>query len=405
MSQTTIPGQEIGRPQPQTTVEPSGGPFIRHSESGNEPQYVNTGNAFGALVQQPILARPGYFRGFRVYFQATGGVNGTTTVNMNADANLGGSNGLVANICSLIQFRDPFGTLMFSLPSVAAYWVNLYGGGVGNGVAPTTIDPASYPSFVTASTGASGTGNFSWALSLPFEFAMGIGTLPGANASLQPNLLLQLNASTAVYSTGASSAPGTLPTISCAVEAPFYWLPEGQQVEPPALGTSRQWIYQQCNPTVASAGTSRTALPRMGGYIDTMILEARVASNARGDIWPGFSNSTGTVGTFTQRLQLFIDGVSVNDSPWWKWADDYYIQFNALYRPQGVLAITRKTSMNQHNLGLLDSGEVSWSTNPGSLFEFGGSPWGTFTGGPATVNVILGQIVPRGRLPQGLPEV
>lgn len=393
------PAQEIGRPQPQTTVEASAGPFIRHSEDGNEPQYVSSGNAFGGLIQQPILARPGYFRGFRILWTASGGVNGTNTVAVKADANLGTASGLVANVCSLIQFRDPFGTIMYSLPSVGAYLVDLYSGGAGCGIMPGTIDPASYPSFTTASVGASGTGNFQWAMSLPFEFAMALGTLPGANASLQPNLLLQLNSSAAIYST----APGTLPTIQAAVEGPFFWLPQGVNVTPPALGTSRQWIFQQCNPPITSGGTSRSSLPRMGGYVDTLILMATDSTGARFDVWPGYA--AGSISNTTQRLQMFIDGVSVNDSPWWKWADDYFRHFNALYRPTGVMALTRKNSMNQHTLGLLDTGETAWSTNPGSLFEFGGSPWGTFTNTPATLNVILGQIVARGQLPQGLPEV
>ena len=42
---------------------------------------------------------------------------------------------------------------------------------------------ANFPSFSAISTGGSGTGNFSLALALPLEFAKGIGTAPGANAS------------------------------------------------------------------------------------------------------------------------------------------------------------------------------------------------------------------------------
>ena len=60
--------QEAGRPQPQTTVEPAsaGSPFIRYSQPGRGPQYTVTGSTFGATITQPLVARPGYARQFRV---------------------------------------------------------------------------------------------------------------------------------------------------------------------------------------------------------------------------------------------------------------------------------------------------------------------------------------------------
>ena len=44
-------GQEAGRPQPTTTVEAAGGPFIRHSQPGRAPQYVVSGSAFGSIIK------------------------------------------------------------------------------------------------------------------------------------------------------------------------------------------------------------------------------------------------------------------------------------------------------------------------------------------------------------------
>lgn len=69
------PAQEAGRPQPQTTVEPPGGPFIRHSQPGKRQQYTVTAVAFGATVTQPLTAVPGYLRRFRIRVQGSGGVN------------------------------------------------------------------------------------------------------------------------------------------------------------------------------------------------------------------------------------------------------------------------------------------------------------------------------------------
>lgn len=391
MAPTMAPSQQVGRPQPQTTREQAGGPFIRYTQEGNLPQYISAGNAFGGLVQLPLVARPGYYRDFRIWFYGSGG-SGTATVATQADAPY--------NVCSLIQFKDPFGTLIFSLPSYEAFLVHQFSSGAGIGLGTTAL-PSNLPSFSAVATGANGSGNFAWSLTLPLEFAKGIGTVPGANASLQPTLQLQLNTSAQFYST----APTTAPTIQADIESDFYWLPEGSDIAPPALGTSRQWILQQANPSITSGGNQRVAFPRLGGYLDTLIIEARDTTNARNNVWPGYSSGSLAFGSATNRFVLYIDGVPIQDRPMWQALDDQYIWFRGITAPTGVYAWTRKTSLSQQTEGLLDTGESTISSNPGTLFEVQGQPWGTFSNGPAQINVIVGQIVPRGRMVQGLPEV
>lgn len=371
----------VGRPQPQTTREGAGGPFVRHTQPGNLPQYVQPNVPFGNLIQNPLVARPGYFRNLRLLFQALGGVNGTTTVATTADS--------LYAVASQISFKDPFGTLIFSLPSYEAHLVHLFSGGAGCGLG-AQADPANLPSFSAVSTGSAGTGDFQWALTLPLEFSKGIGTIPGANASVQPNLSVQLNPATSVFST----SPGTLPTVTLDVETQFYWLPD-ESIAPPALGTSRQWILQQANPTISSAGNQRAAFPRLGGFLDTLILELRDSTNARVAAFPSTMN----------RFVLYIDGVAIEDAPMWELLDDQAILFDGITVPTGVYVYSRKDSLSQRSLGLLDTGETTLSSNPGTLLESQGQPWGTITNAPAQLNVIVGQIVPRGRLPQGLPEV
>lgn len=372
----------VGRPQPQTTVEQPGGPFIRYTQPGNLPQFQAPGVPFGNLIQQPLVSRPGYMRDFRLYFVGGGGVNGTETVAATTDAPY--------NIAGMVTFKDPFGTLIFQLPSFELYLVNLFSGGAGCGVGAQAA-VANFPSFSAISTGTTGTGDFALALSLPLEFAKGIGTAPGANASVQPTLQVNLNASAQFYST----APGTLPTMTLAVESDFYWLPEGAQIAPSSLGTSRQWILQVGNPPIAASSNNRISFPRLGGFLDTLILELRDATNARVAAFPSLTN----------RLVLFIDGVAIEDSPMWKLLDDDYIAFKGLTLPTGVYVYTRKTSLSQESLGLLDTSETTISSNPGTLIEVQGQPWGSGGTPPYTLNVIIGQIVPRGQLPQGLPSV
>ena len=378
----TAPGQ-VGRPQPQTTVEQAGGPFIRYTQPGNLPQYQAPTYPFGNLIQQPLVARPGYYRDFRLYFVVAGGVNGTHTVAVTADAPY--------NVSSLVQFKDPFGTLIFSLPSYELYLVNLFGGGAGSGLGAQAL-PSVLPSYSAPSTGSAGTGDFRVSLSLPLEFAKGIGTAPGANASVQPTLSVQLNAKTQIYST----SPGTAPKVTLDVESDFYWLPEGSQIAPPALGTSRQWILQSGNPTIGSGANTRIAFPRLGGFLDTLLVELRnVSTNARVAGFPSLTN----------RFVLYIDGVPITDSPMWKALDDAYMAFAGITLPAGVYCYTRKTSLSQISHGLLDTSEATLSSNPGTLVELQGQPWGTNATAPALLSVIVGQIVPRGRLPMGLPEV
>ena len=71
----------------QTTVEPTGGPFVRHSEPGKGRIYDLTSQSFGGLINQPLTALPGYAARFRLRFVASGGVNATSiTVQSSAPA-------------------------------------------------------------------------------------------------------------------------------------------------------------------------------------------------------------------------------------------------------------------------------------------------------------------------------
>ena len=68
-------------------------------------------------------------------------------------------------------------------------------------------------------------------------------------------------------------------------------------------------------------------------------------------------------------------------------------------------SLRRKASLSQISLGLLDTYETAISTNPGTLVQVEGSPWGTGGTSPYTLTAIAGQVVPSGTLIQGLPEV
>lgn len=372
------PAQEAGRPQPQTTVEPPGGPFIRHSQPGRRSQYVVSGTAFGGLVTQPLVAAPGYLRALRLRCAATGGTGGSAV----------GAADAPWNTYSLITLRDAFGTPLIVAPGWEALRaIPKYGGQFGMGA---QSDPLNLPSF----SAVSANGNYVFSSCLPLEFAKAYGVVSMANASLLPTLQMQLSAQAAVLSTPPAT---TVPTIETDLDSDFYWLPEGTSVEPPGLGTTCQWIYQQANPTIASQSSTIVSLPRLGGYLTTIILVLRDSTGARIDGWP-------------TRLRIYVDGVPLIDTRFDTLVDDMQMQFGwgttaQWARDTGVLAITRKTSMAQIPLGLLDTGESYLSTNPGTLIQIEGTPWGTITNSPATLSAIIGQVIPAGSLIQGLPEL
>jgi hypothetical protein len=251
---------------------------------------------------------------------------------------------------------------------------------------------------ITAASGA-----FVYATYLPFEFAKAYGVISGANASLLPTLQFNLAAASTLFST----PPTVLPTLTRQVDADFYWLPEGVAVEPPGIGTTCQYIYQPCNPVIPTNGSLIVQLPRLGGYLTTIILELRDALGARVDAWPA-------------RPRIYVDGVPLIDSDLNTILDDMAIQLMVgggtagsqiaaptaqTPRPAGVIAFTRKTGLAQRHFGLFDTGEEFLSTNPGTQIEISGMPWGAIANTPATLNAIVGQVVPSGALIQGLPEV
>jgi len=366
-------GLAAGKQQPQTTVEPAGGPFIRHSQPGRRSQYVVSGQALGGTITQPLVATPGYLRGYRLKWTATGGTGGGAVPAADAPYNL----------AALVTLKDAFGTPLIVAPGYEAmYLIPKYFGSFGRGA---TRDVSNLQSF----SGVSGNGNFVLSTHLPFEFAKGYGVISGANASLLPTLNINLATAGTIYSTAPAT---TNPTLALQNDVDFYWLPEGVNVAPPGLGTTCQYVYQQCNPTIGSASSVIVQLPRLGGYLTGLVFEMRDSTGARVDAWPS-------------RLRVLVDGVPLWDTDIQTVFDDMQIAYENTSRPTGVIAFSRRTSLSQVDEGLFDTGETYLSTNPGTLIELQGAPWGTIGNAPATLSVIAGQVIPSGTLIQGLPEV
>jgi hypothetical protein len=372
--------------QPQTTVEPTGGPFIRHSEPGKARIYDLTSQVFGALINQPLTALPGYAKNFRLRIVAAGGVNGnSTTVQGTLDS--------PENVVSLITLWDALGTPIVSGPGFEILrLIPMFSGGFG---LQGSADTHSLPSFsaLATSTAAGTAGAFTFNTVIPLEFAKGYGVLGMADGDVLPKLQIQLAASASVYIT----APPTVPTLEVRLNADYYWLPQGQDIAPPGLGTTRQWFLQQGNPQPAASATATVTIPRQGGWLDTLIFICRDTNNVRQDAWPTiFRFNLDGIGEISTNIDEIYDDMAI------AFGVGLASPFPA--RPTGVIALSRKTSLGQQVLGLLDTYEVALSTSPGTSMSIEGAPWGSGGTGPYTINALLGQVIPSGVLIQGLQD-
>ncbi len=400
MSQATVaPGGTVaGRPQPNTTAETAGGPFIRHAPDGRRAQYVAS-TGFSGLISNPTVSMPGYAKGYKI----------ATTVNA---TNLASAPTIAPDFpdsfYQLVQMKDAFGTQLLTGPGfVILREVNLYSGQFGTDL---MRDPQNSPQQTVYNTTGSAVSTVTFSRYLSFEFAKAYGVISGANAALLPVLQLNTAPTTALFPTNTPTA-GLSATET--VDSDFYWLPSAP-TDPPGLGTTCQYIYQPSNPTIPASASQLVQLPRLGGYLTVLILEIRDALGARDDtLWPA-------------RPKILVDGVPLVDTLLGTWQEDMAIAMGVgagaafvnnntsttqtgiipVPRISGTLAINRKTSLAQRDFGLLDTGEIFLSTNPGTQLEIGGFPWAAGDGqNPHTLNATVGQVVPSGTLVQGLPEI
>jgi hypothetical protein len=401
VSQATVaPGGTVaGRPQPQTTAEAAGGPFVRHAPDGRRAQYVATTGPSG-LMSQPTVSMPGYCKGYKISttLTATNASTGPTITPDFPDA-----------FFQLVQMKDAFGTQLITGPGfVVMQEVNLYSGQFGTDLMRSAVNS---PQQTVYSSANSASGTVTWSRYLSFEFAKAYGVISGANAALLPVLQINTAPSSALFSANPPSAVAATETL----DSDFYWLPSAP-TDPPGLGTTCQWIYQPSNPTIPANGSQLVQLPRLGGYLTVLILEMRDSAGARTDaVWPA-------------RPKILVDGVPLIDTLLGTWEEDMAIAMGVgagaafvssntsttqtgtipVPRITGTLALNRKTSLSQRDFGLLDTGEIFLSTNPGTQLEVGGFPWqaeGSNANAPYTLNATVGQVVPSGTLVQGLPEI
>lgn len=368
-----VNAQTVSR-QPQTTVPPNGGAsFVHESRKCNLLAFTSSGNAFGALITKNLKPTPGYLRGFWCVFTGSGGANGTTTVTSGLDAPW--------NLVQSIQLRDAFGTVVYQSDGWGMYLIHLYSGQVG---AAGLQDPTKDAFYSAISTGAAGTGNFTYALYVPLEFDPDTAycSLPSMNTAAQMALTIQLNSSATFYGT---TAPGTVPTIEVDVYEEYWAVPiSNPQLAPPDDGSSHQWSQSQGQNLIGSQSNTSVPLPDVGTYISTLIVQMRGSTGLRTD------------NPYSSDLELWVDGVPVKQEASNLAFSRMYRQFG-ITRPTGVVVYSWRDSVG--HLVDIDDMELLLATTPGTLLELRSGAWGTISNTPATAFTYTGKLYPVSNVP------
>jgi hypothetical protein len=366
--QTAQPALGTVSRQPQTTATPASGnaPFTRMSRQMQILGPVSSGLTFGSLFTPQIKPAGGYIRYYPLYITASGGT-GVAAV-ASADAPY--------NTLQNIFLRDPFGQPIIQADGYSLYLIDLYGGqsgffGFGN-------NTATLPSFSAVATN----GNFVFRTHLPLELdSSGYCSLPAMNAASQPSIWVQTNPSTVVYST----APTTVPTLTLQLDEEFWAAPvDNPQYAPPDVGSSAQWSVTKAATGIAASQFQRIVLPRVGTYMNTLILVLRDSTGARVDFFPPTD------------LSLWVDGVPHLYETFLERQDKMYAMFGVT-RPTGVIVYSFRNSV-QTAVSTADTYDLILPTSPATLLEEVGT-WGAIVNAPAQLYQITGELFPLGGIP------
>lgn len=366
--QTAQPALGTVSRQPQTTAEPVTGsaPFIRMSRKMQILGPVTAGLTFGSLFTPSIKPAGGYISYYPLYITASGG-SGVAAV-ASADAPW--------NTIQNIFLRDPFGQPIIQADGYSLYLIDLYGG--QSGVFGFGNRNDGLPSFSAVAT----SGNFSCRLHLPLQLdSSAYCSLPAMNAASQPQIWVQTNPATVVYST----QPTGVPTLQLQLDEEFWAAPvDNPAFAPPDVGSSAQWSVTKAPTSIASAQFQRLVLPRVGTYTNTLICVLRDSTGARIDAYPSTD------------LSLWVDGVPQLYETFNERIDKMFTAFGVT-RPTGVVVYTFRDSI-QTFVSTGDTYDLVLPTSPATLLELVGT-WGTISNAPAQLYQITGELYPLGGIP------
>lgn len=354
---------------PQTTAPAptNNAPFVRLSKKAFNRGYSLAGQAFGALVNQPIKPVGGWLRHLVLTVQATGGTSTAATV-ATGDAPW--------NVIQTLLLRDPLGQPIINMDGYGLYLMQKYSGQCAQG---RRADASVLPSFSAVQlTSGAGSGNFLFKLILPFELdSSGYCALSSLNAAANIQMDIQFAASASVYTT----PPSTLPTLTVTVEQAFWAAPVANpSIGPPDPGASAQWTKVGGQTSVPSASNVFVATPRKGTFIHTLIVVLRDSANVRQDNWP------------LTDLTLQLDGVPIKIENFADRVDDMDRFTDGITRDTGVIAHTFRDSVQQE-ISSADTHDLTLPTTPATLLEIGGT-FQAIGASPGSLTFYTGELYP-----------
>lgn len=386
--QIANPSQSTVSRQPQTTAQPTtpagAAPFSRLSRQAGILGPSQAGLTWGSLWTPTLKPVGGYMRDL-LFNITSAGITSTGASVLTQDAPF--------DMIQNFFLRDPFGQPIIQADGFSLALIDFYGGqegslGFGN-------DVGGKPSFTPPPT-AIGAQNFNLCIPIPLEMdSSGYCSLASMNAASQPQVQVQFNPTSAVYTT----PPTTPGTFNAALNERFWMAPvDNPQIAPPDIGSSGQWSVTRAQSSVSSNAFQRIVLPRVGTFIHTLIMTLRDTGtspvNQRVEAWPASD------------LSLWVDGVPISFEYLAERRDLMYEQFGAFSynpvaasvgkAPAGVVAFSFRNSV-QTLVSTADTYDLLLPTTPATLLEIAGT-WGTFTG-QGQIYVTTGELFPVSGIP------
>lgn len=253
--------------------------FIRASDENLQPGNLDTTTAaLGAnTIDLGITDVPayGYLRWLYIFVEAEGGAAGLNNAVADEDGPW--------NVLQNIALTEPNGATILQVDDgFDLYLINKFGGYLP----AVSADPLSSPNYSAVAS----SGNFQFMLRVPVEVSVrdALGALPNQDSAGQFKFRCQVAPAATVYST----APDTKPTVRVRAWLSAWDQPAattagmGNQVSPPAVGTTSYWT-KQSGISVAN-GNNTIELKRKGNYLRQIIFVLRTSgsrSTAETD-WP-----------------------------------------------------------------------------------------------------------------------
>jgi len=251
---------------PSGEAPPMAIPFVRASDENLQPAFDQQRLLTTSAQDLGIMDLPAYGYLSHLYVLVEGSAGAGTGAVLTEDGPW--------NVLQNLALTEPNGAYIVQFTNgYEMYLANKYGGYVN----PVAADPKKSFAFSTVTAA----GNFSFLLRIPVSvsFRDAVGSLANQDSAGQFKFRCTLAPSTTLFSTPPST---TLPTVRVRAWMEAWDQPEptsagvGNQVEPPANGTTSFWSVQ--SGITVNSGENNIEIKRKGNYLRQILFVFRSSS-------------------------------------------------------------------------------------------------------------------------------